>query len=86
MGSVLEQCVEVIEGVRTLKDMYPRQLNGSQGNLVECEQPLWLKDGGRQILEETVHKLEVSVYTYVCRIWLSVPSVPTCTVAYFCSL
>ena len=65
MVSVLEQCVEVIEGVRSLKDMYPHQLNESQGDVVECERPLWLKDEGGRILEEAVHKLEVSVYTYV---------------------
>ena len=34
MVSVLEQCVEVIEGVRSLKDMYPHQLNESQGDVV----------------------------------------------------
>ena len=59
MASVLEQCVEVIEEVKTLKDVFPPQMNKTPTIMREGEQPRCLLEDGRVLLTETLTKLEV---------------------------
>ena len=62
MESVLEQCVEVVEEVRALKDVHPGQMTGKHMLQSDGEYPPCLTEDGSKVLKESFRKLEVRVF------------------------